>query len=126
MDQAQGLLFVSESSNHRILVFELDARGAPTDQGAAFVLGQPDLTSSAPPLAPPAPQLLRLEVTPGVAALAKGRTRLFTAPGTYGDGAVRDLSDNSTHDLTGRGPRPPAPTPATPSTWRATGPPSCG
>ena len=46
VDNAHHRLFVTDSVNSRILIFDLAANNLPASQTATFVLGQPDLMSS--------------------------------------------------------------------------------
>ena len=48
LDSVNHRLFVSEISNHRVLVFNLNSNNRLVDKVAAYVLGQPDFNSKTP------------------------------------------------------------------------------
>ncbi len=92
LDPATGNLFVADTQNHRVLVFDTSA-GLRSGQAAIAVLGQPDLTSNAPnaggALGPAALVRPRSVL---VLSLASGR---YLAVSDSGNGRVLffDLSD---------------------------------
>jgi len=86
LDSGGHRLFVSDTSNNRILVFTLDASNQLTDRVADAVLGQPDLTSRATSLT-----ATGMNAPRGLAFDATGN-RLFVADTGYHRVLVFDVA----------------------------------
>jgi RHS repeat-associated protein len=102
LDSGGHRLFVSDTSNNRVLVFTLDASNQLTDRVADAVLGQPDLTSRATSLTATgmnAPRGLAFDATGNrlfVADTGYHRVLIFdVAAITNGEAAVNVLGQTS-------------------------------